>query len=67
MANAVGAATGKIMETVKVLVKPGKKMELIWCMPPGRKYFEDLQEAIDYALENGKKHASMAAQKQEQI
>lgn len=64
VANAVGAATGKIMETVKVLIKPGEKDGTYLVHAPWeRKYFEDLQEAIDYALEDGKKHASLAAQK----
>ncbi len=64
VANAVGAATGKIMETVKVLIKPGEKDGTYLVHAPWeRKYFEDLQEAIEYALEDGKKHASMAAQK----
>ena len=52
VANAVGAATGKIMETVKVLIKPGEKDGTYLVHAPWeRKYFEDLQEAIDYALE----------------
>lgn len=35
VANGVGAATGKIMETVKVLIKPGEKMALTLCTLPG--------------------------------
>jgi N-methylhydantoinase A/oxoprolinase/acetone carboxylase beta subunit len=62
VANGVGAATGKIMETVKVLIKPGEKdgtyfMHSSW----ERKYFEDLNEAVTYALEDAKKRAAQAA------
>lgn len=62
VANAVGAAAGKIMETVKVLIKPGEKDgTYLMHAPWERRYFEDLQEAVSYALEDAKKHASMAA------
>jgi N-methylhydantoinase A/oxoprolinase/acetone carboxylase beta subunit len=44
VANAVGVAAGKIMETVKVLIKPGEKDgTYLMHAPWERKYFEDLQ------------------------
>jgi hypothetical protein len=64
VANAVGAAAGKIMETVKVLIKPAEKDgAYLMHAPWERRYFEDLQEAVAYALDDAKKHASMAALK----
>ncbi|MEG3069308.1 MAG: hydantoinase/oxoprolinase family protein [Syntrophaceticus schinkii] len=64
VANAVGVAAGKIMETVKVLIKPGEKDgTYLMHAPWERKYFEDLQEAVAYALDDAKRHASRAAQK----
>ncbi|ATW26491.1 hydantoinase/oxoprolinase family protein [Candidatus Formimonas warabiya] len=64
VANAVGAATGKIMETVRVLIKPGEggtgyTMHASW----ERRYFEELEEACAYALEEAKRRAAYAAEK----
>ena len=62
VANGVGAATGKIMETVKVLIKPGEKDgTYLMHAPWERKYFEDLNEAVTYALEDAKQRAAQAA------
>lgn len=62
VANAVGAATGKIMETVKVLIKPGEKDGTYLVHAPWeRKMFENLESAIAHALEEAKKQAEIAA------
>ncbi|CVK18082.1 hydantoinase/oxoprolinase family protein [Sporomusa sphaeroides] len=64
VANAVGAATGKIMETVKVLIKPGEKdgtylLHASWeC-----KLFENLAAAVLYAMAKAKEQAALAASK----
>ncbi len=52
VANAVGSATGKIMETVKILINPGEGstgvvLHSIW----ERKYFDHLEEGIAYGKE----------------
>ncbi|ATW27259.1 hydantoinase/oxoprolinase N-terminal domain-containing protein [Candidatus Formimonas warabiya] len=64
VANAVGAATGRIMETVKVLIKPGEAgsgylLHTSW----ERRPFEELEEAVEYALDEAKKRAVLAAEK----
>lgn len=62
VANAVGAATAKIMETVKVLIKPGvEDGTYLMHAPWERKMFEDLESAIFYALEQASKKAEQAA------
>ncbi|HWR44533.1 hydantoinase/oxoprolinase family protein [Sporomusa sp.] len=64
VANAVGAATGKIMETVKVLIKPGEKDGTYLLHAPWEcKLFEDLEVAVSYALDKAKKEAVLAANK----
>jgi len=64
VANAVGAATGKINETVKVLIKPGEGGGgYIVHAPWERKQFTELAEATAYALEEAKRYAARAAEK----
>jgi len=64
VANAVGAATGKIMETIKVLIKPGESDSgYIMHAPWERSIFETLEEASEYALTEAKKRAVYAAEK----
>lgn len=64
VANAVGAATGKIMETVKVLIKPGEKDGTYLMHTPWElKMFENLKDAVSYALDEAKKRAELAASK----
>lgn len=64
VANAVGAATGKIMEMVKVLIKPGETDgTYLMHAPWERKMFENLEEAVSYALSEAKKQAELAASK----
>lgn len=62
VANAVGAATSKIMETVKVLIKPGDSDGTFWMHAPWeRKMFKNLKIAIAYALDEAKKQAGLIA------
>ena len=62
VANAVGAATAKIMETVKVLIKPGvEDGTYLMHAPWERKMFENLESAISYALEQASEQAEQAA------
>lgn len=64
VANAVGAATGKIMETVRVLIKPGEKDgTYIMHAPWERKMFEELGNAVSYTLAETRKQAELAAVK----
>lgn len=64
VANAIGAATGKIMETVKVLIKPGESGSGYLMHAPWELHaFEILEEATAYALEEAKRRAALAAEK----
>ena len=64
VANAVGAATGKIMETVKVLIKPGEKDGTYLLHAPWEcRLFENLETAVSYALDKAKQQAALAASK----
>jgi N-methylhydantoinase A/oxoprolinase/acetone carboxylase beta subunit len=64
VANAIGAATSKIMESVKVLIKPGEKDGTYLVHAPWeRRLFEDLEQAAAHALEEAKKHAASVAGK----
>lgn len=63
VANAIGAATGKIMETIKVLIKPGENDSgYIMHAPWERNIFETLEEASAYALTEAKRRAVFAAE-----
>ena len=64
VANAIGAATGKIMEIVKVLIKPGiDGSGFILHAPWIRLEFDDLESASAYALSEAKKRASDEAER----
>ncbi|MEN3004061.1 hydantoinase/oxoprolinase family protein [Dehalobacterium formicoaceticum] len=63
VANAIGAATGKIMETVKVLIKPGENNRNYFVHAPWeRRVFKTLKRAKIYALNEAKKRAKLAAE-----
>jgi N-methylhydantoinase A/oxoprolinase/acetone carboxylase beta subunit len=63
VANAIGAATGKIMETIKVLIKPGENDKIYSVHAPWeRKSFKTLEQAKDYALNEAQKRAKIAAE-----
>jgi N-methylhydantoinase A/oxoprolinase/acetone carboxylase beta subunit len=64
VANAIGAATSRIMESVKVLIKPGEKDgTYLMHAPWERRLFEDLEDAAAHALEEARQHAALAAGK----
>jgi len=63
VANAIGAATGKIMETVKVLIKPNEGSGYILHAPWIRQEFNHLTEAAAYGLAEAKRRVSEAAEK----
>lgn len=61
VANAVGSATGKIMETVKILIHPGNGDEFVLHAPWEMKTFAQLEEATRYALATGEEKARALA------
>lgn len=64
VANAIGAATGKIMETVKVLIKPGEAGSGYLMHAPWEcRAFEELDAAVAFALKEAKERAAYAAEK----
>ncbi|KJS88153.1 MAG: hydantoinase/oxoprolinase [Peptococcaceae bacterium BICA1-8] len=63
IANAIGAATGKVVEKVKLLIKPGAEGGFILHAPWERKGFIYLQDASDYGLDQAQKQAIFAAEK----
>ncbi|WP_227762010.1 hydantoinase/oxoprolinase family protein [Zhaonella formicivorans] len=63
VANAIGAATGKVMETVRILIKPGSEGGFIIHAPWERKAYMHLEDAKIYALEQAKERAAAMAEK----
>ncbi|HHX50601.1 MAG TPA: hydantoinase/oxoprolinase family protein, partial [Clostridia bacterium] len=63
VANAIGAATGKVMEKIRMLIKPGSEGGFILHSPWERKTFMYLEDAKKYALEEAKRQASLAAER----
>jgi N-methylhydantoinase A/oxoprolinase/acetone carboxylase beta subunit len=57
VANAVGAAVGQVVETVRVLIKPGSTGEFVVHAPWEREAFLYLNEAETYAIEKAQKVA----------
>jgi len=55
VANAVGTVSGKAVERVTVLVKPGEGGGFLVHAPQDRQFFMIFEEAINYACEQGKK------------
>ncbi|CAA7600616.1 Hydantoinase/oxoprolinase N-terminal region [Acididesulfobacillus acetoxydans] len=51
VANAVGAASGQVVETLRVLIKPNSGGGFVVHAPWGREAFLNLSEAESYALE----------------
>ncbi|KLU62720.1 acetophenone carboxylase gamma subunit [Peptococcaceae bacterium CEB3] len=54
VANAVGAASGQVVETVRALVKPNSGGGFVVHAPWGREAFLNLSEAESYALETAR-------------
>ncbi len=61
VANAVGTVSGKVIERIKIIIKPGVGGGFIVHMPSKRISFIKFDEAIDYALKNGEKLARQLA------
>ncbi len=62
VANAVGAAAGRVLETVKILIKPAEGgMAFILFSAQERREFETLDEAIQYGREFAAEQALMQA------
>lgn len=61
VANAVGAAAGKVMEKTKVLISSSSEGYNLYSQWE-RKKFADLQEAKQYALEQAEHHAKRKAE-----
>lgn len=56
VANAVGTVSGKAVERVTVLVKPGEGGGFLVHTPRQREFFMIFDEAIDYACKEGQRH-----------
>lgn len=56
VANAVGTVSGKAVERVTILVKPGEGGGFLVHMPDKREFFMIFEEAIDYACKEGQKY-----------
>lgn len=54
VANAVGAAVGKVVETINLVIRPGSKGGFIIHAPWGMEGFIKLEDAENYALEKTK-------------
>ena len=57
VANAVGTVHGKVIERVRVLIKPGESGGFFVYTPSGREMFMDLEESIRYGETIGKEQA----------
>ncbi|MDP4160811.1 MAG: hydantoinase/oxoprolinase family protein [Bacillota bacterium] len=53
VANAIGAAAGQVVETIKILITQGREEPYIVHAPWGRETFPTLKEAENYAQEKG--------------
>jgi N-methylhydantoinase A/oxoprolinase/acetone carboxylase beta subunit len=61
VANAVGTVYGKVIEWVRVLIKPGESGGFFVYTPTGREMFMDLEESIQYGETFGKEYARKQA------
>lgn len=57
VANAVGTVSGKTVERILILIKPGEGGGFIIHAPWGRKAFMDYEDAGTYALQEGRAYA----------
>jgi N-methylhydantoinase A/oxoprolinase/acetone carboxylase beta subunit len=57
VANAIGTVHGKVIERVRVLIKPGESGGFFVYTPSGRKMFMNLEESIRYGETIGKEQA----------
>ena len=63
IANAIGAASGNVVEVVKVLVKPDSNEQFIVHTPWERKELTSFDEAVKYALTEASKRAALQVEK----
>lgn len=63
VANAIGAASGEIVEVVRVLIKPNFTGQYSVHAPKERREFDTLNEAKEYALAEASHHAALRAEK----
>ncbi len=62
VANAAGTVSGKVVERVKVIVKPGETGGFFVYGPEGRKIITDLDAAMEYAEKSGREAAYRMAE-----
>lgn len=62
VANAAGTVNGKVVERVKVMIKPGETGGFFVYGPEGRKILTDLEEGISYAEKVGRETARRLAE-----
>ena len=62
VANAVGAATGRVMEQIRILIRPGAEGFIVYA-PWERKGFVELEDAAVWAQESGRKYIAEQATK----
>ncbi len=62
VANAAGTVSGKVVERVKIIVKPGETGGFFIYGPEGRKIVTDLREALEYAEKAGREAAYRLAE-----
>lgn len=63
VANAVGAAAGKIIERIHILIRSVGWEGFVVYSPWERTAFEDLAEAKEYAVSQGKEYAGLSVKK----
>lgn len=63
VANAIGAASGEIIEVVNVLIKQNSIGQYTVYAPKERREFDTLKEAKEYALAEASEHAALMAKK----
>jgi N-methylhydantoinase A/oxoprolinase/acetone carboxylase beta subunit len=63
IANAIGAASGNVVELVQVLIQPDGDERFYFHAPWERKTFEEYGEAVEYALAEASKKAAEQAEK----
>ena len=63
VANAIGAASGEIVEVVKVLIKENSISQYSVYAPKEKREFDNLKEAKEYALAEASHYAALRAEK----
>jgi len=63
VANAIGAATGNIVEKLELLIQPAPAGGYLAYTPWGREWFRELEEALNRCIEEGKTHVARQAEK----